>query len=260
MPLMPVIFAVISLLALIIWIVVTRDKTIARSWGVIAVALIIATTVFGVFLLQSRLPRTSLRIVGYASKLFDSDLVKWDLSVQTSSSLENLHTSTLRINRDVMEFRNYLIRQGIADTVITIMPATSNANYEYGGRITGYTINQNLFVIWPNIDLIEKVALELDFFAQRGLVLSNSNLSYLYTKLPELKQELLAEATRDAVSRALEITGAANTKLGKLIEARAGVFQITAPYSTEVADYGIFDTTTRQKSISVTLNALFSLR
>jgi hypothetical protein len=48
--------------------------------------------------------------------------------------------------------------------------------------------------------------------------------------------------------------------LGKLREARAGVFQITEPYSTEVSDYGIYNTGTKQKSISVTLTAYFNLK
>ncbi|CAO81471.1 conserved hypothetical protein [Candidatus Cloacimonas acidaminovorans str. Evry] len=59
---------------------------------------------------------------------------------------------------------------------------------------------------------------------------------------------------------AKNITGSGNTKLGKLREARAGVFQITEPYSTEVSDYGIYNTSTRSKSISVTLTAIFKLK
>ena len=260
MSLLPTLFAGFCLAALVLWLVFGRDKGLTRSWGILSLALVISVTIFGLFMIQSRLPQPSLRVVGYASKLFNSDLVKWNLTVQTNSLLGDLHTSTLRINREVMEFKNFLIQEGIADSAIIIQPAVSTAHYEFGGKITGYTINQNLFIIWRDIDMIEKIALELDFFSQRALVLSQSNLSYLYTKLPELKQELLAEATRDAVSRAHEITGAAGTKPGKLLEARAGVFQITEPYSTEVSDWGIFDTSTRQKSISVTLHALFSLR
>jgi len=260
MPSAPILIAGACLIVLIVWLIVARDRTLARTWGTAAMAVIIAATIFGIFLLQSRQPQTSLRVVGYASKLFDSDLVKWNLTIQNNSQLEQLHTTTLRLNRDVMEFKKFLIQEGIPDSAITILPATSAPVYEYGGRITGYTISQNLMIISSDLDKIEKVALEQDFLAQRGLILASSNLSYLFTKLPELKQELLAEATRDAVSRAYEITGAAGTKPGKLMEARAGVFQITEPYSTEVSDYGIHNTGTRQKSISVTLNALFALK
>ena len=41
--------------------------------------------------------------------------------------------------------------------------------------------------------------------------------------------------------------------------ARAGVFQITEPYSTEVSDYGVHNTSTRVKEITVTVHATFLL-
>jgi len=260
MSLLPIIFAGVCLIALILWMLTNKDKVLTRSWGILSLTIVISVTIFGLFLTQSRLPQTSLRVVGYASKLFDSDLVKWNLNIQMNTQVANLHSSTIRLNRDMLDFKAYLVAQGIPDTSITILPATTHPVYEYGGRITGYTVNRNLMIISTDLDRIGTIALEQDFLSQRGLILANSNLSYLYTKLPELKQELLAEATRDAVSRAHEITGAAGTRPGKLMEARAGIFQITEPYSPEVSDYGIFNTTTRQKSISVTLHASFSLR
>jgi hypothetical protein len=37
------------------------------------------------------------------------------------------------------------------------------------------------------------------------------------------------------------------------------VFQITEPYSTDVSDYGYYNTDTRTKSISVTVTTKFRL-
>lgn len=42
-----------------------------------------------------------------------------------------------------------------------------------------------------------------------------------------------------------------------MVSARADVLQITGPYSTEVAGYGIHSTATRDKEISVTVHATF---
>ena len=41
--------------------------------------------------------------------------------------------------------------------------------------------------------------------------------------------------------------------------ARAGVFQITEPYSTEVSGMGMYNTSTRRKEITVTVHASFAL-
>ncbi len=42
--------------------------------------------------------------------------------------------------------------------------------------------------------------------------------------------------------------------------ANVGVFQITEPYSTEISDYGVFDTNTKEKDITVTMNVTFNLK
>ena len=70
---------------------------------------------------------------------------------------------------------------------------------------------------------------------------------------------MIGAATADAMARAKEIVGATKARLGKLSSARSGVFQITEPYSSEVSDYGYYNTNTRAKSISVTVTTDFRL-
>lgn len=228
--------------------------------NVLAIAFIIGLSVFSIFFYQSRQPDTSLRVVGYSSKLFESDLVKWNITLQKTVPLSDINRAYRSMNEDIKAFKEYLISQGIEEKDISVKPISSYEQRDYNGNIIGRNFHQNLFILSSDIDKIEDLALSPDFFAARGMVLEASNLEYLYTKLPELKQELLAAATADALMRAKEISGSAQTRLGKLREARAGVFQITEPYSTDVADYGIYNTSTRQKSISVTLTAHFRLK
>jgi hypothetical protein len=72
-----------------------------------------------------------------------------------------------------------------------------------------------------------------------------------------LKRSLLRQAREDAGARAGEIAG---DRLGDLMEARAGVFQIREPYSTEVQGYGMYSTATRKKEMTVTVHAVFGVR
>jgi len=242
------------------WIIFAKDKAISRTWGIVGLSFIIGLTVFGYFFMQSRQAPTSLRVVGYASKLFESDIVKWNLTMQRNVSNDGLKDGYNKMSADVNAFKKYLLEQGIPEKDISIQPTNSYQTNDNYGNPTGYCLNQHIFVVSTDIDKIEKLSLNPDFFAERGILLQNSNLAYLYTKLPDLKKQLLSEATKDAVARAEEISGSGNTKLGKLREARAGVFQITEPHSTEVSDYGFYNTSTRSKSISVTLTAIFKLK
>jgi uncharacterized protein len=59
-------------------------------------------------------------------------------------------------------------------------------------------------------------------------------------------------------ARALvETTGG---RIGRLRSVDVGVFQVTAPNSTQVSDYGVYDTSTLDKDVIAVVNASFALR
>jgi len=236
------------------------DTMLNNYAKILGLSFIITALIFGAFLVKSRQNQKSLRIVGYANKQFVSDLVKWNLTIQKNSETGNLSAGYKTLSNDVNSFKKYLVENGLEESEISIQPINSYPMYDNYGRISSYNLNQNVFIISDKLDKIEQLSLTPDFFAEKGLLLQMSNLSYLYTKLPDLKKQLLSEATKDALERAKEVASSAKVRLGKMREARAGVFQITEPYSTDVSDYGIYNTSTRNKSISVTLSAVFDLR
>ena len=53
---------------------------------------------------------------------------------------------------------------------------------------------------------------------------------------------------------------ATNSRVGKVKSMRMGVFQITSPESTNVADYGINDTSTIDKKVTAVANVVFKVK
>ena len=92
-----------------------------------------------------------------------------------------------------------------------------------------------------------------------GVPLTVQPVQYIYTQLPKLRPSLLADATRDAQQRARVLTAATGAHLGKLRGVDVGVFQVTSPNSTQVSDYGTYDTTTRDKDVTAVVNVTFAL-
>jgi uncharacterized protein len=82
---------------------------------------------------------------------------------------------------------------------------------------------------------------------------------YLYTKLADLKIEMLAEATKDASTRAKQIAENSGCKLGAVRDARMGVMQINPLHSTSVSDAGNNDTTSMEKEITAVVSGRFEL-
>ena len=112
-------------------------------------------------------------------------------------------------------------------------------------------------MISRDVDRLESLALNPAELIAGGLVLESSQLEYFYSGLDSLKHQLLATATEDARTRAEEIAGGSGLSIDRIAGARAGVFQITEPFSTEVSDFGIHNTATKRKEITVTVHATF---
>ncbi|HNX38269.1 MAG TPA: SIMPL domain-containing protein [Candidatus Cloacimonadota bacterium] len=231
-----------------------------RHLAVLGISFVIGLAILGTFIVQSRQTEKTLHVVGYATKPFVSDLVKWNVTITRNCSPDMIGETTAAVYRDTQTFKQHLLDKKIPEKDIDIQPVYSMQVTDRDGNIVSYTMSQNVYVISTDMTTIEDMSINPAFFAEKGIVISNSNLGYYYTKLPELKKALLSEATKDAVARAKEITSASRNKAGKIINARAGVFQITEPYSTEVSDYGQYNTATKNKHISVTLTADFSLK
>ena len=86
------------------------------------------------------------------------------------------------------------------------------------------------------------------------------NFAYpLPEPIASLRPALLWQATKDAVERAKVLVGAPGGKLGKLRDVNVGVFQVTSPNSTDVSDYGVYDTSTLEKDVTAVVNVSFAL-
>ncbi len=83
---------------------------------------------------------------------------------------------------------------------------------------------------------------------------------YFYTRLGELKVEMLAAAGKDARARAENILrSAGNSAVGKLIAADMGIININPANSTNTSEEGNNDTTSLEKDIITIVHAEFEL-
>jgi uncharacterized protein len=202
----------------------------------------------------------TLRVVGSATRSLKADVLKWRVTLmRTAPSAGAVAEAGAQVGRDTDAFLRYLDAGGIPRAAVTVQATTTEPRYGPQGP-SGYQVVQNLFVISQELDRLEKLAVRPDPLLAQGLLLQTSRLEYYFSNLADIKRQLLADATRDARQRAEEVARNAGVKIGRLISARTGVFQITEPYSTEISDYGVYSNSTRDKDVTVTLNATYTLR
>ncbi len=228
------------------------------AW-ILGISFIVAAIAFGIFFFAARQQADTIRVVGYAVRDYEADLVKWSFALTANSGLGNPEEGHRAIGKKLEKFRKAwgILNLDVEDMIVH--PVNTQNTYGMGGEMTGYTFQQRITVTSKAIESIEQLSIDPKALLDQGISVEYSNLEYFSTELGEIKKDLLAEATQDARERAEKIVSLSGRTLSKMTSARSGIFQITEPYSTEVSDYGMYSTSTRKKSIKVTVSAVFEM-
>ena len=112
------------------------------------------------------------------------------------------------------------------------------------------------------MDKVEKISRDISALIEAGVQLTSGSPEYYYTKLDELKLELIQQATENAKQRVDIIAKSSNSKIEDLLGANLGVFQITAQNSAseEFSYGGTFNTSSRFKTATITVNLNYSIK
>ncbi len=225
---------------------------------ILAVGFIISAFILGNYFVSAR-NEQSIRVVGQGVKSVTSDLAKWNITINRTTNVAYKSEGPSWLQEDLLKIKKYLASNGIEEKDILVEPVSSYANYGNNG-VTGYSFSQRIEVKSDDIEKIEKMALDNKALAKQDIYLEYSNLEYFVSNLAELKAEMLALATADAKARAEEIAKSSGNKICGLLSAKTGVFQIRKPLSMDISDYGIYNTSSKEKEIAVTVNATFKIK
>ncbi|MCY1534246.1 hypothetical protein D9M68_696090 [compost metagenome] len=173
------------------------------------------------------------------------------------------------LKKDEDAIRSYLTRKGLKEGEMVFSAVSIHKiyqpEYDNNGRLLsnhfgGYSLTQQIKVESKNINQVEKISREITELIQMGIEFNSSAPSYYYSKMSELKIDLLAKASKDAKDRSQSIAENAGSKLGELKYANMGVFQITGQNSNEDFSYGgTFNTSSKNKTASITIHTEYGL-
>ena len=123
-----------------------------------------------------------------------------------------------------------------------------------------YNLSQTVTVKSSDVNKIKNASLDIASLMDKGIDIDVRSTSYSYSKLPDLKVQLLNKATTDAKQIASAMLKSTNNHVGKIQSVQMGVFQITPVDSTDVSDMGINDTSTIEKKITAVANVVFQIK
>ncbi|WP_194975448.1 SIMPL domain-containing protein [Aquiflexum lacus] len=235
---------------------------------IFALSIIIAAAILGNAIINRNKKSGTVDVTGLGQQNFTSDLVVWE----GNFSRENyeIKTAYSDLEKDRKAVTEYLVAKGIPKEQIIFKAVNTNPLYDQnyssngnfmGQTFKGYQLNQSLQIESKEVDKVEQISREITELLLQGVKFYSQPPRYYYTELESLKIEMISKATEDARLRAERIAENSGSKLGRLISANMGIFQITGQNSTE--DYswgGTFNTSSKEKSASITMRLSYGVR
>jgi uncharacterized protein len=224
-----------------------------------AVALVVTGIVVADAVRDVKRSRDTITVTGSAKQPITADLVKWTLSV-SAQDREPAAASRL-LQSHATKVRAFL-RRALPPSALSEPPvSTEQVEQTLPGRrrVTAYRLTQAFAVSTRDIDKVEAAAANVSELLQAGVPVSALALEYISTQLTRARLQALERATEDARTRAERIVRGIGGELGGARSAELGVYQVTPRNSTEVSDYGINDTTTREKDVTAVVTLTFAL-
>jgi hypothetical protein len=234
-----------------------------NAGAAMAVGLVVSSLIFGWFYSNAKKGDEAITVTGSAKKRIRSDLVVWSAGVSTQAS--EVTDAYRQLSEIIPRIKQYLVSKGIAEdqmtasSISTTTQKKQDANGNETSEITGYVLSQQIDVKSFDVDKIAQIAREATELINQGILIESRSPQFYYTKIGDLKIEMLGEAAKDAKERAERIAASTGNSIGSVRSARMGVLQITAADSTEVSDSGIYDTSSIDKDMTAVVNVSFAV-
>jgi uncharacterized protein len=202
----------------------------------------------------------TITVTGSAKKPITSDLVRWAVTV--ADAAPTAAPAARQLHRHLATVQQFLRAGGLPGQDMSLQVVETDEQVERPTKktkIVTYRVYQTISVTTRRIDAVERVSTRLGDLIERGIDVSAEPLAYISTRLTQAKFDALAAATVDARRRAEILVQGLGSKLGGMRSSSLGVYQITPRDSTDVSDYGINDTSTRDKDVTAVVSATFAV-
>lgn len=177
----------------------------------------------------------SITVKGLSEREYTADIVIWPIQFTVvDNNLDSLYKS---IDGSSSKIKAFLEKNNIKATEISIsVPAiTDKSAQQYSSSAKAkfrYAALQTVTVYSKEIETVRLAMTQLSELGKQGIVFPRSNYNsktdYLFTRLNQVKPEMIEEATKKAREVAQKFAADSQSTLGKIKRASQGQFSISA--------------------------------
>jgi uncharacterized protein len=239
-----------------------------RSWS--GLAMIVAALIlggagaFGLVAVGEGISQRSgdgVTVTGSARMEVEADRAVWTINAYEQA--DDVAMAVRRVGESLDAVTGYLMAGGIDAALIELDGLSTSINYRWTDQgmtseISSYSAYRTLRVRSDDVQLIDRLNRDFGDLLTTGIGVTAYQPEYLISDLPSLRPQLQANAVEDALARAEAMLAVVGGQIGTVRSIRSGPFQVSAPDSVDVSDYGMYDTSTIRKSVSATVSVTFS--
>lgn len=238
-----------------------------------SVPAVAATTVFSIVLVglalyatqvvyKIKLASDTIEVTGSAKKAVTADTGRLTLTLETKTGVADGAVGSARLATAIGSIEAFLKKENLGE--YELPAGNTNSDYSYPQNsapvLSGYTVSRSVVIRSQDVERLKALANDVKPFTGAGYTVNVGGLELTYSKLNEMRVALLTEAIADAKARAEAIATNSGRAVGQLRNAAGGVVQVLPADGVEISDYGMYDTTSMQKDVMVTVRTTFSLQ
>lgn len=235
---------------------------------ILSLGFIISASVLGYAFKKFGGEKNSIIVKGLAEKPIQADSARWEINFQTSRASDSVTASYQLLDQEIKTLQSFFVEHGFKATEMILGNKSSQPYYQdvdQGDGKTirefrGYVAMQSLVINTRDIQKIEKAAKDAYLLDEKGISIEQKP-QYLVSNLEEIKMSLIANATKNAHSRANEFAKVGGVKVGAMRSASQGAFYILPESgSDDDSDYGgAYDKNTINKIARVVVTINYSI-
>jgi len=177
----------------------------------------------------------TVTVKGLSEREYEADVVIWP--IQFSAASNDLGALYRSVDSSTAKIKRFLETAGIAaDDISFSAPAiTDRSAQQYANPVKAefrYAASQTVTVYSENVEVVRKVMGKMSDLGKQGIAFTGGNYEspteYIFTRLNEVKPEMIEEATRKAREVAEKFASDSASSLGKIRTASQGQFSISA--------------------------------
>jgi hypothetical protein len=194
--------------------------------AIFAVGLTTSGYVLGDGLRRAKMAERSVTVRGVSERDVTADLATW--SVSFSDEGTTLGPVQASVDQKSRAVRDYFRRAGFKPDEISDTAINASSSFDRDRKEDRVTVSRSIQLRSRDVMKVRNAYARQSELIRDGVPISGSNVNYVFTRLNDMKPEMIAEANQSARKSAEQFARDSGAEVGRIKTASQGYFSVGA--------------------------------